>query len=613
MAQKLSFGQIWNRAKSVVVIFTTALFVFPSFASAQITGGAANVNAIATSAGVSGGADLMTIIGRIINVFLGLLGVIFLVLMLYAGFQWMTAGGDAAKVEKAKVGIRNAVIGLVILATAFAITNFIFGLLAGVTGDLGGVGSSGGGPGVGALRGSSGALGRGIIEMHYPPRNATGVPRNAAIIITFKEPIDPASFIQGWTETASTTLTGLNADLIKVYRSKDGEAGALVTAQARVMVTSDYKTVRIKPVEYLGSPTAATAYTVSLKGGKDGVHKKDGSAAFSGSFGSGYLWPFEVSTVVDLTPPKVVSATPVALGSYARNIVIQMTFNKPIDPISASGKTANIEVNAGDPGASSLSLVPGEFHISNQYQTVEFIPDVKCGTNSCGKDVFCLPGNKNVQVTAKSATIDPTAKPQAQITSSGFDGVVDVAGNSLDGNANGTGDGPPTDNYSWTFGTSDLLKLTPPQIESTQPGNAPGTNDRVPLDQPVKAVFDSILQSSTVNSENVSIEPKGPGEKNPDTFWWTSSVNLLTATGADISTVTSTSAVAAKAAIVIAHRPYLPSGSTIASLNYYNPHILSGVQDAYQNCFNPARACGAGDGGPNCCNGKTQTGACVFK
>lgn len=606
------FRRVLSSANVVAVLFVTAVFATPYTVSAQIAAGQENAQAVAQAAGIASSTDLITIIGRIINVFLGFLGVVFLVLLLYAGYQWMTSGGDAEKVKKAQVTIRNAVIGLVIIASAWAIVAFVLNALTGITGGgLGGI-TTGAGPGVGGLRGSSGSLGNGIIEYHLPPRNATGVPRNTPIIITFKEAVDPSSFIQGWTETASGTTVGLNADAVKIYRTRDGESSALATDKARVRYTSDLKTFVIKPVEYLGSPTTNVGYTVTLKGGKSGIRKKDGSVAFAGAFGAGYTWPFEVSTRVDLTPPTVEAATPLAFGSYARNVVIQVTFNKAMDPTAVTGKTSNIEVRGSEPGKTDSTLIPGEFRISNQYRTVEFVPELKCGTNSCGRDVFCLPGSKTIQITAKAATLDPAAKPQAQLTTSGYDGVVDAVGNSLDGNKTSGAEGPPTDNYSWSFGTTDLLKLTPPQIETTIPSTEPGKNSNVPLDQPVQASFDTILQASTLTTENVRIEPRGPGEKNPDTFWWSLGMKLLTASGADISTVTGTSpVVAVKSALVIMHRPYLPSGTGIDKLNFYNPFITSGIQDEYQNCFNPARLCGTGTG-VNCCNGRPQDATCAF-
>ncbi|HPL92871.1 MAG TPA: hypothetical protein PLB38_01145 [bacterium] len=75
---------------------------------------------------------LLEKVGRFISIFLGLLGVIFLVFILFYGFQWMTAGGDSKKVQSAKDGIVNLVIGLVLVLSAYAITSFVIKLLTGV-------------------------------------------------------------------------------------------------------------------------------------------------------------------------------------------------------------------------------------------------------------------------------------------------------------------------------------------------------------------------------------------------------------------------------------------------------------------------------------------------
>jgi len=62
---------------------------------------------------------------------LGFLGTYFLILVIVSGVQWMTAGGNNEKVEKAQSRIKNAVIGFALVAAAYAITilaNKIFSL-----------------------------------------------------------------------------------------------------------------------------------------------------------------------------------------------------------------------------------------------------------------------------------------------------------------------------------------------------------------------------------------------------------------------------------------------------------------------------------------------------
>jgi hypothetical protein len=83
---------------------------------------------VSTGAGFVGGTpDLPTIVGKIINVVLGFLGIILLFYVLYAGFLWMTSGGEDKKAKEARTMLMNAVVGLVIIVAAFAISNFVMG------------------------------------------------------------------------------------------------------------------------------------------------------------------------------------------------------------------------------------------------------------------------------------------------------------------------------------------------------------------------------------------------------------------------------------------------------------------------------------------------------
>jgi hypothetical protein len=95
----------------------------------------------------SSSAGVSDIVARVIFTALSLLAVIFIILIIIAGYQWMTAGGNEEQVAKAKKNIANAVIGLIIILSAYAITWFIFTYLpmsAGTgSGGVSGVGSGG--------------------------------------------------------------------------------------------------------------------------------------------------------------------------------------------------------------------------------------------------------------------------------------------------------------------------------------------------------------------------------------------------------------------------------------------------------------------------------------
>ena len=71
------------------------------------------------------GSDLPTLIGSIINIALGLLGILLVVLVVYSGFLWMTAAGSKDQVTKAKEILIRAIIGIIIVVAAYAISDYV--------------------------------------------------------------------------------------------------------------------------------------------------------------------------------------------------------------------------------------------------------------------------------------------------------------------------------------------------------------------------------------------------------------------------------------------------------------------------------------------------------
>lgn len=83
----------------------------------------------------SGTNDIRLVVARVIRVILELLGLIFLVIIIVAGFRWMLAGGDETKIEEAKKQLANGIIGLVIIVAAYAIATFVINqILYSITG-----------------------------------------------------------------------------------------------------------------------------------------------------------------------------------------------------------------------------------------------------------------------------------------------------------------------------------------------------------------------------------------------------------------------------------------------------------------------------------------------
>lgn len=83
-----------------------------------------------TQVGLTG--NLTETITTVVTAALALVGTIFLLLTIYAGILWMTAGGQEEKIEKAQGIIKATIIGLGITMAAYAITAFVGGRLSGV-------------------------------------------------------------------------------------------------------------------------------------------------------------------------------------------------------------------------------------------------------------------------------------------------------------------------------------------------------------------------------------------------------------------------------------------------------------------------------------------------
>ena len=90
-----------------------------------------------TIVGVSAGSNVIPeLVGRVVQIALSLFGIIFFLIILYAGFNWMTAQGNSEKIDQSKSSLQNAAIGLIVVLGAYAITSFVFSSLSSTGGDV---------------------------------------------------------------------------------------------------------------------------------------------------------------------------------------------------------------------------------------------------------------------------------------------------------------------------------------------------------------------------------------------------------------------------------------------------------------------------------------------
>ena len=551
----------------VWALLLAAIFLLSNFAwAAEVETGLD----YAADTGLSNTQDIRVTIAKIIRIVIGFLGIVAVGLIMYAGWVWMTSEGNEEKIEQAKKILKNAVIGLIIILSAFAIVSFIVNSLTGAIS-----GSQPAGSSSGVSSGGLAALGSGVINSHYPERNQTGVPRNTKIIITFKEAMDPATLISG---------QSINQQNIKIYQTESGAADA-VTFPVGATKTEDNKTFVFSPSQYLGSPSEKIWYSVALS---KNVKKASGASAFAGAVAElAYDWMFEVGTYVDNTPPKIDSVVPAPTSTEARNVVVQINFSEALDPTAAAGATRNGFANIKVMDDAAASLIAGNFYISNQYRTVEFLTDSECGINSCGQTVYCLPANKRIKVLAAAANL---LVPGAPLAAYPANGLVDLAGNSLDGNGNGTAEGPQAqsglvpynannqthggegDDYYWLFNTNNTIDITPPVVDQVNPVVGGSGVDLSVIPQ---ATFSKLLMSSSLNSSSINFKSGGAGYN----YWITKNDDFS----------------AKKTTANINHDQF-------AENQEYSVRLNSSIKDIYQNCYTPCSGLGV-SGNPSCCNG----------
>src|SRR3989339_731333 len=288
----------------IIFLFGVSDFVFAQTGANNLLWGGQAGN-IQSGTGL-GSTDIRIVIARVIQIFLGFLGIIAIVLIVYAGWLWMSSAGDSSKIDKAKKTLIAAIIGFIIILASFGIVSFLLKVLNDGTGGLGG-GSRQNLP----IRGT-GAIGNCVVETVYPVPNQQDVPRNVNIIVTFKEEIDPTSIRDG----AGNVLPG-SVQIFK--RGTNPMIPANLITDIQVSVTPDNKTFVFDPTNYLGSPSEYVWYTVLLT---NNIDKADGDSAFDDCFDKFYEWDFEVNNRLDLVPPQVRNVIPAPDNSVDISAII---------------------------------------------------------------------------------------------------------------------------------------------------------------------------------------------------------------------------------------------------------------------------------------------------
>lgn len=86
----------------------------------------------AADGGTAPSVMVQLLLRNIITTALGLGGIYFFINLLIAGYQYISAGGDKESVQKATAKIRNAVVGIIILLSVYAVA-WVIGTVFGIS------------------------------------------------------------------------------------------------------------------------------------------------------------------------------------------------------------------------------------------------------------------------------------------------------------------------------------------------------------------------------------------------------------------------------------------------------------------------------------------------
>ncbi|HZJ40913.1 MAG TPA: hypothetical protein VFD16_01450 [Candidatus Saccharimonadales bacterium] len=129
-----------NFLKTSLAILTFCLLIMPFAVSAQNSGSSTadsltgHLETVGNQAGFNTDpavASTPRIVGAIVGAFINFSGLTFIVLMIIAGYGWMTSNGNEEKVKKSTATIKASIIGLIVSLSAWVIWNFIFKTLIG--------------------------------------------------------------------------------------------------------------------------------------------------------------------------------------------------------------------------------------------------------------------------------------------------------------------------------------------------------------------------------------------------------------------------------------------------------------------------------------------------
>jgi len=326
--------------------------------------------------------DIRIVIVNIIRIALGVLGVIALSLIIAGGYIWMTAAGNESRILTAKKVILNAVIGLIIIFLAFAITTFVFNVLqrAAQEGGPGGPGSCPAGAVSGCTRCQAGGW---IFDGSLPGCSLPG----SSFGIRDLETAHAGSTVDSDVYLCSSVQAQFNNQIDPTTVAGNARLTA-GTAPVSSTLARSARSLEIIPESNLLPETTYTAhYSTALKD-TTGLFLSSCAPFGCSSSGGEYVWSFTTGTELDSGAPTIVSSHPIfdpADPRYPnrnadRDEVIKVNFSEAV-------RASTLDDGSGRPLATNIILAQLDGQAGSVVATVA-AQNLVMVTRSRGFDMF---------------------------------------------------------------------------------------------------------------------------------------------------------------------------------------------------------------------------------
>lgn len=608
--------------------------------------------------------NLFIIIGRALQVLFGLIGLVLFGYVLYAGYQYMTSGGEPAKLEAAKKRLLYAIIGIVIILLAFSITTFIIAKLNETLYGTGGGGGSSGGVQVPYYQTgyNSNALGL-VVQDHFPGVDMTVAANTKIIMVKFREPIDPSSILLNKNcvtpkgvacepnlneviqHTAICSCSGqLNPAAIKIYQACDSIYAGNVNAPedyneknrtvreicntwtgnypsddklikaGKLTLQSDMRTFVFLADQNFGN----TDYDIRLIVFLTSEIKKFGvkQSVFSGLKQNGYSWAFTTNTTIDETPPYIIGVTPIDVFIDANGFITGYDYNGNIN--KKKPRNQGVRVDFSEPIIPLAFSVNSKETAANQEITVKETDNLPRGNFTISNAFRSVVFTSTTACSVDGTTLYTSCGREAMCLPA--NAKIDITVNSVSEDYLINPGKPPAKTYP-VGGILDTAL------------NALDTDGKIgPGNQKINFKEDSFKWSFYTSAEVdlsppkiISVSPVNGADKSsgvtPDVKVSATFDEALNPSTVNNSTVTikatnwdgwyyvvmdcpSTEAdpTSCDKTLVIKHAAF-PMVEKDKALPMINPSISSGIEDMLQNCFNPCV-------GPECPNLTNRGDSC---